>query len=131
MSTNVPTTGGEFTAKELNDGKPLAAVGYACLCCIPAFLLPMMAAKENRYAQFHARQGAVLWVTVAAFFIASFVVQTIAGMVSGMLYNIVSCISGIGGIGLLVLMVIGIVNALQGQAKELPLIGPYSTKLPF
>ena len=33
--------------------------------------------------------------------------------------------------GLFVMVVIGIVNALQGQAKELPFIGPYASKLPF
>ncbi len=131
MSTNVPTATGGYSEKEVNDAKALAAIGYVALCCLPGFLVPMLAAKENRYAQYHARQGATLWITVAGASIAAFILQTVASMVSGMLAQAIGCLSLIVFLPLLVLMVIGIVNALQGQAKELPVIGQFASKLPF
>lgn len=126
---------GNYSEKDINDGKPLAAIGYFPLCGLPTFLIPMLAAKENPFAQYHAKQAAVLYI---AGFVGGLAVVMI-NVVLGILANVsgVGAIGCVGGLlyipllGLFVLMVIGIVNALQGQAKEIPLLGQYSAKLPF
>ena len=135
---NVVQTG-TFTEKDINDGKPLAAVGYFPLCGMPTFLIPMLAAKENPYAQFHARQAATLYITLLGSMIALVIVHVVLtivlAFVSQGLANAVGCIFSVAEIALggccFVLMIIGIINALQGQAKEIPVLGPYSAKLPF
>jgi uncharacterized membrane protein len=131
MSSGGPMVSGDYSEKDINDGKPLAAVGYVPLCCIPTFLVPMMMAKENAYAQYHARQGAVLYIVAVLGAIVLVVFQTVCGFIGHGL----GCISNLVGLGyggvVLVVMVLGIINALQGQAKELPVIGQFAAKLPF
>lgn len=131
MSSGGPMVSGNYSEKDINDGKPLAAVGYVPICCVPTFLVPMMMAKENAYAQYHARQGAVFYIVAIAGGIAVAILQTIMGFIGhglGCIGNIVGL--GYGGV-MLVVMVLGIINALQGQAKELPVIGQFASKLPF
>ncbi|HVO30539.1 MAG TPA: hypothetical protein VMV18_07380 [bacterium] len=122
---------GNFTEQQINEGKPLAAVGYVPLCCLPLFLVPMLAAKENPYAQYHARQGAILYIVA----IAGGIAMGIFAFVTGIIGHGVQCIGSIAELGygaaVFVVMILGIVNALQGQAKELPVIGQFAAKLPF
>lgn len=126
---------GNYSEKDINDGKPLAAVGYFPLCGMPTFLIPMLAAKENPFAQYHAKQAAVLYIAGFAGGVVVLMINVILGILAS-----VSGVSALGCLGtllylpllgLFVLMVIGIINALQGQAKEIPLLGQYSSKLPF
>jgi uncharacterized membrane protein len=121
-----PAGGGTYDEKTINDGKAMAVVGYIDLCCLmPLFLIPLYGAKENPYAQFHAKQGAVLYVAI-------FAASLVAGISQYILPN---CVSGIITFGLIaplwVLAIIGIINAMQGQAKELPVIGAFSKNLPL
>lgn len=76
-------------------------------------LVPILAAKESPFAQFHANQGLVL-------FIASFLVGMVGGAVPFIGWFLVL---PIGGIFTLVLTIMGIINAARGEMKELPLIG--------
>lgn len=131
MSDMVGPTGGSFTEAQINEGKPLAAVGYVVVCCLPLFLVPMLAAKENPYAQYHARQGAILYIIGFAGAIAAFVFSLILGFVGHGLGCVGSIVQFGWGAAMFVMMILGIVNALQGQAKELPVIGPFAAKLPF
>jgi len=123
-----PTGGGTYTEKEINDGKAMAAIGYFCLCCLPGFLLPMLGAKENKFAQYHAKQSMTLYVAM----VAVVIVVTVLNFVLGMLHlGICSMILGpVAGIAILVLMIIGMINAFQGQAKELPVLGQFAGKMP-
>lgn len=122
---------GEYTDKDVTEGKPLAAVGYVPICCLPAFLVPMFAAKENKYAQFHARQAALFYILTLVSGIAVFIFRTICYAIGHGL-GCAGAIVVIAWSGMvLVMMVIGVINALQGQAKDLPFIGAYAAKLPF
>lgn len=136
MAENVATTG-TYTQKEIDDAKPVAAIGYFPLCGLPTFLIPMLANKDNGYAQFHARQGAVLYLGMVALAIVMIIIGVIVGVLESVagIPGVLSCLISIlwlviGGAGF-VLMIIGIINALQGQAKQLPVIGQYASKLPF
>jgi len=101
-----------FTAEDVQENKAIAALSYVGLLV----LIPLLVKKDSPYSQFHAKQGLVLLIAWVAIGIIAIV--PILGWL----------ISLVGSIILLVLFVIGLVNALSGQAKELPLIGKYGEK---
>lgn len=75
------------------------------------FFIPLIAAKDSKLAMFHANQSLVLLIGwVISMFIG--VVPVLGWIASPLL-----------GLALFILWIIGIVNAAQGQMKELPVIG--------
>ena len=87
------------------------------------FLVPYLAAKESPFARFHANQGCILFLLAIAFCIIMFVVSIILPF---SLYLIISLLNFVGGLGITVLAILGIVNAVKGEMKELPIIGKYT-----
>jgi len=85
------------------------------------FFLPLVSAPDSKYGRFHANQSLLLLIAGLVIWVVSGVLYTIPfiGFVLGGL------LSGLGSIALLILMAIGIVNALDGKAKELPFIGSF------
>lgn len=120
----------EFTkaAKELNDTPDRTAdfdpqdvaanKVYAVLAYFGILVLvPMLAAKDSKYAQFHANQGLIL-------FLLEVIVSVFLGIISGI--KVLAIIFTIVlNLGILAFLVIGIINAVDGRAKELPLIGKF------
>ncbi len=96
-----------------NDEKVFGVLAYIGIL----FLVPLLAGKTE-FSKFHANQGLVL-------FIAEIAVNIVAGIIT--LIPIIGWIIGLlfwaVDIFWLVLMIMGIVNACQGEMKELPLIG--------
>lgn len=79
------------------------------------FLIPLLAAKDSKFAMYHANQGLVL-------FLIGFglnVILTIIPIVGWLLLPFAN-------LGILVLAIIGIINAAQKTAKPLPLIGGFN-----
>ena len=83
------------------------------------FLVPLLACPNSKFARYHTNQGLVLFLLEFALGVVTGIlgIIPIAGLIIGGL------LSAVGGIFTLVLMIMGIINAAQGQAKELPLIG--------
>lgn len=98
-------------------------------------LVPIFAAKESKFARFHATQGTTLAIFEIAYSILNLIITAILGAIfpleyhlfygytHGAVYNIITTILGLCSIFFLVLAIIGIVNAAQGKKNELPLIG--------
>lgn len=91
------------------------------------FLIPLFAAKESKFAQFHARQGLTNCVLMIAYEIVVAIINailraTVTWSTLG-LYGIISGLLGFLSLFFVVLAIIGIVNAAKGECKELPLIG--------
>lgn len=101
-----------YTQEDIQDNKVIAALSYFGLLV----LVPLLAKKDSPYCQFHAKQGLVLLIAWFALGIISII--PILGWIVGIL----------GSLFLLVLFVIGLVNALGGNVKELPVIGQYGAK---
>ncbi|MCM1055728.1 MAG: zinc-ribbon domain-containing protein [Bacteroides sp.] len=96
-----------------NDAQQNKAMGILAYFGI-LFLIPLLAAPNSRFARFHANQGLVL-------FLAEIVLGVIAAI------PIVGWVIGsLGEVAALVFAIIGIVNAANGEVKELPLIGRIS-----
>lgn len=99
-----------FDDRDIDSNKVMAILAYIWIL----FLVPLLAAKNSRFAQYHAYQGVAL-------FIAWIIVNIVGWMLP---YNLSGLVT-LATLGLLVLAVIGIMNAYQGKAKPLPLIGKF------
>lgn len=85
----------------------------------PLVVIPYFAAKNEPFVRFHVGQGAVLLIIEVAVWLLGTMMWQL-----WMILNIVN-------LGALVLTVIGIVNVIQGNQKELPLVGQLSKHLPL
>ena len=104
-------TTSQFAAQDVEDNKLWAILSYLAFLCF----LPLLVAKDSKFAMYHANQGCVL-----------FIVDIIVGIICAII-RIVPVIGGlvsiVCGLAILALMLLGMWNALQGRAKELPIIG--------
>ncbi|MBR5767385.1 MAG: hypothetical protein IKX86_01730 [Clostridia bacterium] len=97
--------------KDIADNKVMAILAYIWIL----FLIPLFAAKESKFARFHTNQGIILFIASIAF--------GIVNAILGLIPVVGAIISVILWICLAVFFILGIVNAVQGKAKELPFIG--------
>lgn len=107
---NTADTTNEYDPADIEENKVMAVLSYIWIL----FLVPLLAAKNSKFARFHANQGLVLFLAG----IASGVVAVIP--ILGWILSVVCSIV------LTVLMILGIINAATGKAKELPIIGKIS-----
>ena len=104
---NTADTTSEYDAQDIENNKVMAVLAYIL------FFIPLLAAKDSKFARFHTNQGLVLFLggiiasVVAVIPVIGWIVAPIAGLV------------------ITVLAIIGILNALNGKAKELPVIGKF------
>lgn len=76
------------------------------------FLVPLLAKRDSKFAQYHAKQGLVLTIV---WFIAPFTI-----FLAPFVY--LFCV---------VMVVIGIMNVMSGKMEPLPLIGKIAEKFDF
>lgn len=113
---NTADTTEQFDAQDIQGNRVMAILSYLGFLV----LIPMLAAKDSPYARYHANQGLVLFVAEVVYSIAFRIVR---GILRAIHLGFLAGILRIVGIVFLVLAVIGIVNAVNGRAKELPVIG--------
>ena len=95
-------------------------------------LVPILAAKDSKFARYHANQGLLL-------LIASFAAVFLVGILNVVIFVAAMAIHFLGWLscclwilwpcvllGSFALTVMGIINAVQGKMKPLPLIGNYT-----
>ncbi len=100
---DTPDSTSSFRSEDAAEHKGLAALSYiGLLVLIPLFN------KDSPYVRYHVNQGLVLLVCEFAVWV---------------LGKIFSFLGTVGGILAFILAVIGVINALSGRAKELPVIG--------
>ena len=98
---------GSVDQKDLDDNKIMGVLAYIF------FLIPLLAAKESPFARFHTNQGFLVFLL----YIASSIIMIIP--ILGWIVAIIGSFMGF------VFMILGIINALGGKMKELPLIGKF------
>jgi uncharacterized membrane protein len=98
-----------FEKEDIEKNKAMAILAYII------FLIPLLAAKESKFAMYHANQGLVL-------FLAALAVNVVGGIVPFIGWFI---ILPLGNLFIVVLAILGIINAAKGEAKPLPLIGGF------
>ncbi len=98
------------------EGKNLTAVlSYIGIL----FLVPLLACKDSAFAQFHAKQGLVLFIAEIATMLILWI--PILGWFVGFICWIIWVI----------LSIIGIINVVGGKQVPLPLIGKFAKKFKF
>ncbi|MCL2037413.1 hypothetical protein FWG95_00145 [Candidatus Saccharibacteria bacterium] len=120
--------------KEIEDGKTMAILAYI-LAPIPYF-----AEKKNKFVRYHAVQGMNILIVGVAYAIVANIINRIVwnAFVGDCIRSIytghggcggwgmartISWILGVGGVVIGVIVVIGIVNAVNGKKKEVPILG--------
>lgn len=98
-----------FTQEDIAQNKTMGIIAYF-IFFIPLLVEP---AKNSPYAKFHANQG----LLIVLVYIASSVVAIIP--ILGWIASPILWIAGI------VLFFIGLIGAINGEAKELPIVGQY------
>ena len=101
-----PESGG--SGNDIKENKAITVLSYIGILC----LVPLLAKKESKFAQFHAKQGLVLFVVEI---IGSFLIP-LFGL--GILIHLAA----------LIFSIIGIVNVAGGKTSKLPLIGDLAEK---
>lgn len=115
---NTADTTAQYDPADVEKNKAMGVLAYLSWLV----LIPIFAAKDSKFARFHANQGLVLLIASAIFGVARWILSEILFAISWRLYFVTIIIS-LFGLVFLALAIIGIVNAATGKAKELPVIG--------
>ena len=115
---NTPDSTKKFSKKDIEQNKVMAILAYFG----PLVFIPMFAAKDSRFARYHTNQGLVLLLASIAYSFATFIVTFILTLIWWRL-SFVGSILNFLSIVFFLLAVLGIINAANGKAKELPIIG--------
>ena len=113
---NTADTTASFDQNDINQNKVMAVLAYIGILV----LIPIFAAKNSKFARFHSNQGLLLCIVSLAMSVINIVLGEIP--VIGVILGIAS---GLISLVVFVLAIIGIINAVQGKAKELPIVGKY------
>lgn len=89
--------------QDVEQNKTIAAVSYIL------FFLPLLAARNSRFAMYHANQGLLLLLAT----IAGNIILSILWFVSWLLYPIFALV-------VIVYLIFGIMNAVNGKMQPLP-----------
>ena len=102
---------------EMQKAQQIAWLSYLGILVI----VPILIEPNNEYIKFHARQGIVLLL----FEIGWTILRFILGLIPVIKY-IAAILSFFMWVGFVALSVIGIINAIQGEWKKLPLVGEFA-----
>lgn len=104
-----PQGGPAVSAKEVEEGKVFAILSYV----IPVFVLVPLIQRNNEFSLYHAKQCLIIWLIA----------------IVSSLVNVIPCLGQIVWlvvwVALIVFGVMGLINAVKGRMKPLPLIGKW------
>jgi len=100
------------SSSDVDENKAIAAIGYLGIL----FLVPLLVKKDSPFAQYHAKQGMIL-------FIADVILWFVAFIIGVATLGIGFYLSWIIWLLIIVWTILGIVNALNGKMQPLPIIG--------
>lgn len=113
---NTADTTAEFDQQDIEQNKIFAILAYISWLV----LIPMLVAKDSKFAKYHANQGLVLAIAE----IICFAIIGLLGKLPliGLIFRIIESLLGLVCV---LFSVLGIVNAANGKAKELPFVGSF------
>ena len=114
-------------AKDMDEGKIFAFLAY--FLSIIGFLIVLLAKKDNKFAMYHAKQSLVLFVASVVVFIARGIVSIPLLLIPILGWAVMALLWFVGYAVVLVFVVLGIINALTGKEKPLPVIGGFADKI--
>ena len=142
---NTPDTTAQYDPQDIELNNRLSLLSYlGILVLIPIFLV-----KKSRFAKFHANQGLLLLIANVAvqtiLYLIRLIVYALGSGVTTLLFKVIKSVAVLTvhnvlidvfnvvmvlltvavSAALIALAVLGIINAVKGRAKELPLIGRF------
>jgi len=100
------------TQKDIQEGKFFAVISYISFLCIVSLILK----KENKFALFHAKAGLVLFVLEVVCFVLSIIpVYWLIKRLVVVLFVFIS--------------LLGILQAIRGSSKGIPIIRDFASKI--
>lgn len=111
---NTADTTAEYDAKDIEQNKIFAILAYISWLV----LVPIFVAKDSKFAKFHVNQGLVLAIVEIICWVAFGILGRLPliGWIFGIADGLVSLVC-------FLIAVVGVINAANGKAKELPIIG--------
>jgi uncharacterized membrane protein len=105
----------EVPKEEKKQKNILAIISYIGVLC----LVPVLTKEKDEFVKFHAKQGLVLFAgeVITWIFLSIIPFFWFIGNLFGLLW--------------IVLSIIGIMNVLNNQKKEIPLVGKFAEKFKF
>ena len=100
-----------YDMKDIEENKVFAFFSYLGFL----FIIPLIARPDSRFCKFHVNQGIILCITEAIVGVLCAALEF--AMVTASLVSVIELIT--------TALIYGIVNALTGKAKELPVIGKF------
>ena len=96
----------EMDSDDVTKNRLMAVLAYIG----PLVLIPLIVARDSKFAKFHANQGLILFLLA----IACALLRDV---------KLIGWIFSVCGMAIFILAVVGIIYACQGKAKELPVVG--------
>lgn len=124
---NTTDSTADFDKADIEQNKVMAILSYFGILVF----IPMFAAKDSKFARYHANQGLALFIALFGWWIVDYILTMLLrsllwrGLGLWEIYSLCGMVLNLVYIVFTVLAVIGIINALNGKAKELPVIGKY------
>ena len=100
-STTETTTGAQFTPEEIEEGKGMAILAWIF------WIIPLLAARDKRFAMFHTQQALALWITIVVIYIIMWILTILVSLISDTLTCIVSVLLFIPWIVFVVFWIMG------------------------
>ena len=97
-----------FDAEDIAKNKGISALAYII------FFIPLIACPNSVFGKFHANQGLLLLITA----VIGSIILSIIPIIGWILLPLFS-------LAVFIFAIVGIVNTVNGNSKELPLIGKY------
>ena len=115
-----------FSKQDIENGKVMGVLSYIGFLA----LIPFLTEKNNSFVIYHAKQGMNLFILDI---IASIAIGIVSGIIGGIgtagdiiIFTIFSGLLRTAlSAAVTIFMILGIVNVVNGQAKELPVIGKF------
>ncbi len=105
QQTTQPSSAPIGEDKDVQDNKLWAFLGYLGILC----LIPLLAKKDSKFAQFHAKQGLVMLI--------------------GYFFVWIPFVGWLLGIALFILWIMAVISVFSGKMKPLPVIGDIAAKI--
>lgn len=124
---NTTDSTADFDKADIEQNKVMAILSYFGILVF----VPIFAAKDSKFARYHANQGLTLFIALFGWWIVDYILTMLLrsllwrGLGLWEIYSLCGTVLNLVYIVFTVLAVIGIINALNGKAKELPVIGKY------
>ena len=113
----------DFDSKDIEENKAMGVLAYLSILV----LIPLLVAPKSKFARYHTNQGLIL-----------FILELITGVLQGFLHFMFTAVVDVHAVDVifsiifylidivyLLLIILGIVNVVQGKAKQLPIIGKF------